>query len=51
MPFDTLWVEGPMARTVEDIALMLDCMVGHDIGDPLSFKSKNSFLLNLLKKI
>ena len=39
MPFDTLWIEGPMARTMEDIALMLDSMVGHDIGDPLSFKS------------
>ena len=39
MPFDTLWIEGPMTRTMEDIALMLDSMVGHDIGDPLSFKS------------
>ena len=27
MPFDTLWVEGPMARSVEDVALMLDAMV------------------------
>ena len=51
MPFDTLWVEGPMARTVEDIALMLDCMVGHDIGDPLSFKSKTGCFIESLKKI
>ena len=50
MPFDTLWVEGPMARTVEDIALMLDSMVGHDIGDPLSFKSKTGSFIEYLKK-
>ena len=50
MPFDTLWVEGPMARTVEDIALMLDSMVGHDIGDPLSFKSKKGCFIESLKK-
>ena len=34
---DTLWVEGPMARNVEDLALMLDAGVGHQIDDPLSF--------------
>src|SRR3546814_4460200 len=28
LPFDDLFVEGPMARTVEDVALMLDAMVG-----------------------
>ena len=50
MPFDTLWVEGPMARTVEDLALMLDSMVGHDIGDPLSFKSKTGYFIESLKK-
>jgi len=33
---DTLSVEGPMARTIEDLALMLDCMVGEDIRDPQS---------------
>ena len=48
MPFDTLWVEGPMARSVEDVALMLDAMVGHDIGDPLSYPCiENSFLEEL----
>lgn len=35
--FDALWVEGPMARCVSDVALMLDAGSGHAIGDPLSF--------------
>ncbi|WP_353946035.1 amidase family protein [Streptomyces sp. HUAS MG91] len=35
-PFDTLWVEGPMARNVPDLALMLDAMVGSDPHDPLT---------------
>ena len=34
---DTLWVEGPMARNIDDLALMLDASVGHQIDDPLSF--------------
>lgn len=34
--FDTLAVEGPMARNVGDVALMLDAMAGTDVGDPLS---------------
>ena len=36
-PMDTLWVEGPMARCVGDVALMLDAGAGHEIDDPLSF--------------
>lgn len=32
----TLGVEGPMARTVEDVALMLDAMAGEEPADPLS---------------
>ena len=28
LPYDTLWVQGPMARNVGDVALMLDAMVG-----------------------
>jgi len=35
---------------VEDIALMLDSMVGHDIGDPLSFNSKTGCFIESLKK-
>ena len=34
---DTLWVEGPMTRNVDDLALMLDAGVGQQIYDPLSF--------------
>ncbi len=34
---DMLWVEGPMARNVADLALMLDAGVGQHIDDPLSF--------------
>jgi amidase len=32
----TLGIEGPMARNVTDLALMLDAMSGHEPGDPLS---------------
>lgn len=32
----TLSVQGPMARCVEDLALLLDAMSGEDSGDPLS---------------
>jgi len=34
--FDTMSVNGPMARSVEDVALMLDAMAGQDIEDPIS---------------
>ncbi len=36
--FDSLWVEGPMGRTVADVALMLDAGAGHALDDPLSFE-------------
>ncbi len=36
LPFDTLAVHGPMGRNVADVALMLDALVGHHPGDPLS---------------
>src|SRR5204863_8848975 len=32
----TLGVDGPMARNVEDLALLLDAMTGEHAGDPLS---------------
>lgn len=38
-PFDTMAVEGPMARDVGDLALMFDAMVGFDPGDPLTSPS------------
>lgn len=36
IPFDPLWVEGPMARDVADTALMLDALTGFDPRDPLT---------------
>ncbi len=33
---DALGVQGPMARNVSDVALMLDAMTGIDVGDPMS---------------
>ena len=35
--FDSLWVEGPMGRCVEDVALMLDAQSGYNKEDPFSF--------------
>ena len=35
-PFNALAVEGPMARTVADVALMFDAEAGFDARDPLS---------------
>jgi len=46
---DTLWVEGPMARNVDDLALMLDAGVGHQIDDPLSFDHSGPSFVNILK--
>ncbi len=41
----TLGLEGPMARNVTDLALLLDAMSGFESGDPLSLpKDKHSFL-------
>ncbi len=36
--FDCLWVEGPMARNLRDLALMLDAGAGQEPDDPLSFE-------------
>src|SRR5262245_44036886 len=35
--FDSLWVDGPMARNVPDLALMLDAMAALTQHDPLSY--------------
>ena len=45
--FDTLWVEGPMARNVADIALMLDAGSGQHPQDPFSFDHASSFVAAL----
>lgn len=48
LAFDPLWVEGPMARNVADVALMLDAAKGQDPVDALSFDSgPGSFLAAL----
>lgn len=36
LPFDPLWVEGPMARNVPDLALMFDAMCAEHTDDPLT---------------
>ncbi|MCW0235711.1 MAG: amidase, partial [Ferrovibrio sp.] len=38
-PFDTVFVDGPMARDIGDLALFFDAMVGFDSADPLSAPS------------
>ncbi|TGN84333.1 amidase [Bradyrhizobium yuanmingense] len=42
-PFDTVFVEGPMARTIPDLALMLDAMAGFHPPDLLSREHPASF--------
>jgi amidase len=37
-PWNTLAVAGPMARTVEDVALFLSVLAGADVRDPLSLE-------------
>ena len=41
LPFNDLSVDGPMARNVEDISILLDTMSGLDSRDPLSSKKTN----------
>lgn len=36
LPYDNLWVQGPMARNVGDVAFMLDAMCGEHPDDPIS---------------
>ena len=48
--FDTLSVNGPMARNVEDVALMLDAMVGWTIEDPLSLPKPDEPFLTAARR-
>jgi amidase len=41
----TLGVEGPMARNVEDLALLFDAMVGEEPSDPISLPSDGTSYL------
>ena len=47
-PFDTLWVEGPMARSVKDVSLMLDAGSGYSSKDPLSFEQDTKCFVDKL---
>ncbi|MDP6352419.1 MAG: amidase family protein [Alphaproteobacteria bacterium] len=46
LPFNDLPVDGPMARTVGDTALMLDAQVGRHPGDPLSLEAPTTPFLD-----
>tara|TARA_B100000674_G_C37926656_1_gene955956 strand:- start:388 stop:1797 length:1410 start_codon:yes stop_codon:yes gene_type:complete len=50
LPFNTLAVEGPMARNVEDLSLFLDSMVGYCNADPLSTKRDDVLFFQKLKE-
>lgn len=43
-PFDTIFVEGPMARSVPELALMLDAMSGFHAPDLLSRRADAAYL-------
>ncbi|MEH2522549.1 MULTISPECIES: amidase [unclassified Bradyrhizobium] len=45
-PFDTIFVEGPMARTIADLALMLDAMTGFHAADLISREKKHMSFQN-----
>ncbi len=49
LPFDNLWVQGPMARNVGDVALMLDAMSGQHPADPISLSSPAQSFLNAVE--
>lgn len=54
LPFETsltdvLYVEGPMARTARDCALMLDAMAGEDVEDMLSQPAPTGGFLSQLE--
>ncbi|PHQ69300.1 MAG: amidase, partial [Sneathiella sp.] len=51
LPFVTASVEGPMARNVPDVALMLDAMVGEHISDPGSLPAPAISYVEGLKNI
>lgn len=45
-PFDTVFVDGPMARDIQDLALFFDAMVGFDDADPVSAPSADGPFLD-----
>ncbi len=46
----TLGVEGPMARNIGDLALMLDAMSGAEAGDPLSLPRESASFQTAVSK-
>jgi len=50
LPYDNLGVNGPMARNVSDLALMLDAMVGDDPGDPIALPAPDTPFTAALKR-
>jgi Asp-tRNA(Asn)/Glu-tRNA(Gln) amidotransferase A subunit family amidase len=47
MTWSPLWTEGPMARSVADIALFLEALAGSDARDPLSGFARGSDFVGL----
>ena len=45
----TLGVEGPMARNVEDLALLFDAMIGEEPADPISLPSDGTSYLKAVR--
>jgi amidase len=50
LPYDILGVNGPMARNVSDLALMLDAMVGDDPADPIALPAPDTPFTAALKR-
>jgi len=50
MAWNTLSVLGPMARTVQDVALMLAAMAGPDARDPISIREPSLLFLRNLER-
>ena len=48
LPYDNLWVQGPMARNISDVALMLDSMVGLHPADPISMEAPSKSFLEAI---
>jgi len=50
LAWNTLAVEGPMARTVQDVALLLSVMAGPDERSPISINEPGSIFLRPLQR-
>ncbi len=50
LPWDTLSVSGPMARTVEDVALLMSVMAGPDPRSPISIEESPAQFLRPLDR-